>query len=491
MKDVKSQLISIFGSSNVTEDRERLRTYIYSKNFVKGIMPYYEVIPQNADQIEQLVKLANNMRIPLIPVSSTGKHRHGGSAPAVPEAIVVNLSQMKRVISVNPLFRIAVIEPGITYGELKEKLAPHGLTISMPLAPRAEKSVVASLLETEPRLDPNTQWNSLDPLRCTEVIWGDGHRMYTGDAGMGPRDVTAQQKNDNWQIVSTGPDMVDYIRLLTGSQGTMGIVSWASVKCAQIPDVEEHFLVPSDSLEGLIDFMYNVEHIRFGNCLFALNRTALALLMGTTPGEVDALRRSLPAWIGVVSSQSRRFAPELRVKAHSEGIAQCAARAGVEITGAVDRLTAKAVHDRAFSVCEPGKYWKDTLKGDAADILFSTTMDKTPGFVEAVNKKADELGYAASDIGVYIQPMHQGVNCHCEFILPYDGSDGKDMALTARLFEEASKRLSEMNAYFYRPYGRWSAIQLSKDAMTAATLRKLKNIFDPNEVLNPSKLRPW
>jgi len=491
MKDIKSQLINIFGSPNVTDAKEQLRTYVSSKSFIEGIKPDFEVFPQNADQIEALVKLANDSSIPLVPVSSTGIHRHGGSVPLVPEAVVVNLAKMKKTISVNPLFRIAVIEPGITYNELKAELLPFGLTIAMPLAPRAEKSVVASLLETEPRLDPNTQWNAPDPLRCTEVIWGEGRRMYTGDAAMGPRDVAAQQKNDNWQIGSGGPDMVDYIRLLTGSQGTMGIVTWASVRCAQIPDIEEHFLVPSDSLNKLIDFMYGVEHMRFSDCLFVLNGAALASLMGKNSEEIQSLRRNLPAWIGVVSAQSRRYAPEMRVKAHVKGIEQCAAKSGLTVAGAVGSLTANAVHTRAFSACEPGKYWKDTLKGASADILFSTTMDKAPDFVDAVYKKACEMSCASSDIGVYIQPMHQGVNCHCEFILPYDSTDKKETALTEKFFNDASKELSDMNAYYYRPYGRWAAMQLSKDAMSAAALRKLKNIFDPKEVLNPCKLNSY
>lgn len=489
--DIKTHLLQILESSQIKDAKESLQAYIDSKCFVDGIAPQYEVFPQSAEQVEKLVALANSSGFHLVPVSSKGVHRHGGSIPMVPETVIVNLSEMKKIISINPLFRMAIIEPGLTYNELKAALAPQGLTVAMPLAPRADKSVVASLLETEPRLDPNTQWNAPDPLRCTEVIWGDGRRMYTGDAANGPQDVVVQQKNDNWQIGSGGPDMVDYIRLLTGAQGTLGIVTWASIRCAEIPKIEEHFLVPSDSLEKLIDFMYGVEHIRFGDCLFALSGMALASLMGTSPEEILSLRKSLPAWVGVVSAQSRRFAPELRVKAHADGIAECAAKAGLALAKAIGPLTANAVHAKAFSVCEPGRYWKDALKGASADILFTTTMDKTPLFVEAVYKEADKLGYASSEISVYIQPTHQGVNCHCEFILPYDSTDASETKMAEKLFEAASKTLSDMNAYFYRPYGRLAAMQLSKDAMSAATLRKLKNIFDPNEVLNPCKLNSY
>ena len=223
MKDIKKELTDIFGG-DVCFEESALRDFAGRKSFVYGISPCAEVFPKTPAQILELIKLANEAGWPLIPVSSSGRHRHGGTVPAVPEAIMLNLSRMKTISSINPLFRMAVIEPGLTYTELNTALRPHGLTVSMPLAPRYGKSVLASLLEVEPRLNPNAQWNVPDPLRCTDTIWGEGRRMFTGDAAMGPPSFEQQQENDNWQINSGGPDMVDYIRLLTGSQGTLGVV---------------------------------------------------------------------------------------------------------------------------------------------------------------------------------------------------------------------------------------------------------------------------
>lgn len=487
MKDFQTKLNAIFGA-NVSYDAEALKAYAKADGFVSGIAPIAEVFPETEEQVNELINLANKEQWHIIPVSSCGKHRHGGTTPAVPEVIMLNLSKMKKITSINPLFRMAVIQPGLTYGELKEALAPYKLTIAMPLAPRAEKSVLASLLEVEPRLDPNTQWNVPDPLRSTDTIWGEGRRMYTGDAAMGPNSIEAQQANDNWQIGGGGPDMVDYIRFLTGAQGSLGVVVNASVRCAQIPDAEEYFVVPSEDLDKNIEFMYAAEHLRFGDCLFTVNGTALAMLMGKDADEIFHLRKKLPKWITVVCAQSRRYAPQLRVDAHRDGLADAAGKCGLQMVEGVGPFTAKQIHDVAFTPCKPGDYWKDRAKGAAADILFETTMDKAEGFVEIFKAEAEKTNVDTAECGIYIQPQHQGVNCQVEMIIPYHPDIPTCADGAKELFDNASKALCNANAFFHRPYGEWKNMQVKKDAMHAQSVKKLKHIFDPNEVLNPGKI---
>jgi hypothetical protein len=132
----------------------------------------------------------------------------------------------------------------------------------MPLAPKSGKSVLTSVLDMEPRLNALHQWNFIDPLRCTEVVWGDGNRMFTGEAGGGPLDIEKQQESQRWQVSGTGPMMLDFYRLLTGSQGSMGIVTWASLKCEAASPLHAMHLAPAAKLEDLIDFVYRVIKLR-------------------------------------------------------------------------------------------------------------------------------------------------------------------------------------------------------------------------------------
>ena len=58
----------------------------------------------------------------------------------------------------------------------------------------------------------------------------------------------------------------------------------------------------------------------------------------------------------------------------------------------------------------------------------------------------------------------------------------------AALREAASVALSDRGAFFSRPYGSWADMAYGKDPATAEALRKVKKIFDPNNVMNPGKL---
>ena len=101
---------------------------------------------------------------------------------------------------------------------------------------------------------------------------------------------------------------------------------------------------------------------------------------------------------------------------------------------------------------------------------------------------AEALKYPASEIGIYIQPQHQGVEHHCEFSLPFDPKDQKEVARVKELYCKASEELIGQGAYFSRPYGMWANMVYNRDAQGTIALRKIKQIFDPKNVMNPGKL---
>ena len=70
----------------------------------------------------------------------------------------------------------------------------------------------------------------------------------------------------------------------------------------------------------------------------------------------------------------------------------------------------------------------------------------------------------ASDIGIYIQPQHQGVSQHVEFNFPFDPGDSREAEKVKQLFAEASQALIAQGAYFSRPYGPWAEMVYSRDA---------------------------
>jgi len=164
-----------------------------------------------------------------------------------------------------------------------------------------------------------------------------------------------------------------------------------------------------------------------------------------------------------------------------------ARRASVESAGAIGKVSAaellKAVNQPS---AEP--YWKLRARGGCQDVFFVTIYDRLPGLITAMYDLADEAGYPASDMGIYLQPIVQGTNCHVEFNLFYDPADPKDVERVKKLSEDAVKKLECKGAFFSRPYGETANLVINRDAATVDALGKVKAIFDPNNIMNPGKL---
>ena len=116
--------------------------------------PLMVVKPKNADDVQDIVKWANQTKTPLVPISSGLPHFRGDSVPSAEGAVIMDLSGMKRIIMMDRRNRVALIEPGVTFSQLQPELAKQGMRLSMPLLPRASKSVLGSLLEREPIMNP-------------------------------------------------------------------------------------------------------------------------------------------------------------------------------------------------------------------------------------------------------------------------------------------------------------------------------------------------
>jgi len=101
---------------------------------------------------------------------------------------------------------------------------------------------------------------------------------------------------------------------------------------------------------------------------------------------------------------------------------------------------------------------------------------------------AAKRGYPSTDIGVHIQPVCQGHGHHVEISLPYDPEDSAESEMVKDLYVSASKTLMDNGAFFSRPYDLLAGTVFNRDAATRDALRKVKEIFDPNNVLNPGKL---
>lgn len=487
METKRRQLAAIVGEDNVLDDPKTLDEFSCDESLCEPLRPWFVVRPANESEVQALVKWANATATPLVPVSSGAPHLYGDTVPTAAEAVIVDLSRMKAIKRIDRRNRIAVIEPGVTYGELALALAREGLRIPRPLAPRANKSVVASLLERQPTTIPRLNFSLPEPLRNCGVVWGSGELAFTGEAGNGPLNLEAQWQKGLAQVDGKGPLATDLMRLVTGAQGSMGIVVWASIKLELIPTVRSSFFVPHCELSGLVDFIYKLTKVRLGDETLLLNRAKLAALVEPQPAAARKLREALPEWVALVNLAGTALFPEERLKVQEKEfralvqefrLTLCGGFPGVSRADVV-RLIDGDSGDRPPTLA---------AKGASQDIFFLTTLDKAPSLIDTVRSVAARFDYPWPDVGVYIQPQHQGVAHHVEFNFAYDPNDARDAAKVRDIYLTASAQLVDQGAYFSRPYGYWSELIYQRDASSTEILRTVKQIVDPANIMNPGKL---
>ncbi len=478
------QSMLAFGASR---ERADVDPYAQDISFVNSVRPAGVARPKNAEDVRKIVQLANQTQTPLVPVSSGPPHFRGDTVPSVGGAVIVDLSGMKKILVVDRNRRVAMCEPGVTFGELIPEVRKQGLRLNMPLLPRQSKSVVASILEREPVILPQYQWDISDPLACAEIFFGTGDEFRTGQAA-GPGTIEEQWAVGGVQKAPYGPGTASWHRLIQGAQGTMGIVTWISMRCELLPAVEEPFVVGSSTLDPLLELAHWLIRLRMVNECFILNHTNLAAIFAKHwPQDYHSLKDALPAWTLFYTVAGYEYFPEERVRSRIKDITEITQRLGVEAVKTTGGISA---HEILKTVQQPSgePYWKLRSKGACQDVFYLTISDKVQGQIEAMGDLADNSGYPASQLGVYIQPIVQGTSYHCEFNLFYDPQNRREVQRVQDVSATAVKHLMAKGAFFSRPYGETAGMILNRDAASVSVLEKLKNVFDPNHIMNPGKL---
>jgi FAD/FMN-containing dehydrogenase len=483
----KDQLTAIVGPDDVWVSPDVITQYASDDTTVAPAPPRCVVRPKNAAEVQKIIAWANSSGTPLVPVSSGPPHTRGDSVPSAGRAVIVDLRQMNRVVRLDPEHRIAMVEPGVTFQELVPAARKAGLRLNLPLLPRPTKSVLASMLEREPVIMPKYHWDISDPLACTEVVFGTGDMFKTGSAA-GPGTLEEQWAAGAAQNEAAGPVQADFLRLIQGAQGTMGIVTWATARCEHLPTVEEPYLVGSANLADLLWFSHRLVRNRWADDCLLLNNVNLARIMsGDLACDHEDLRASLPRWILFYTISGTRYLAEEKVRYLQSDIAELAASLGVAPVRSLSEVDAYDLMNVLHY--PPGEgHWKSRSGVACKDVFFISVQEKLGELIDAMMSLASDSGYASTNVGVYLQPIVQAVNYHCEFNVFFDRDNPAGRAAAATLFEAASRRLADCGAFFSRPYGSWAEIAYGKDPATVAALRKIKEIFDPNNVMNPGKL---
>jgi len=474
---IKGELVGIVGSEYVSDDPGALEKYSRDYSFVQPRRPGCVVFPKDTEEIQGIVKYANEHLIPVTPRSSKVSF-YGAGIPGQ-GGIVLDMTRMNRILEIDGADKKVKVEPGVTWAQLQEELAEHGLMVCSPLLPHPLKSVLTSTVEREPMLIPKGEY--ADNLLTAEIVLPTGEMLWTGTA-LG-RGMKSQKFPESPIPTST--------RLFQGAQGTLGVLTWATIKAEWLPSMDRLFFIPLDRIEDVAEPIYRLQRRMLGSECFVLNGFNLAAILAESwPDEFNKLRDGLPPYTLLLCLSGLHRHPEERIAYEEEALMEIAMELGLKVLPTVSDIP--GLGDRMLKMLRKpwsgDGYWKLRYRGACHDILFFTTLDRVPEFTRAMNEVAARYGYPTADIGCYLQPMERGRACFCQYGFHCDPDNARDVARVRSLYEAASERAINMGGLFTTPYGAWADAVYSRAATYTAVMKVVKNAFDPNNIMNPGKL---
>jgi FAD/FMN-containing dehydrogenase len=427
---------------------------------------------------------------PVFPISSAAPHDRACSGLSK-DVRILDFSGMKQVMKIDRRNRVALVEPGVSFEELAPQVKRQGLRLMTPLLPRPGKSVLAAYLDREPTIQPRHQWDLSDPLLCLEIVFGTGDLMRTGSAG-GPGSLEQQWRAGEFQKGPMGPGQNDWMKLVQGGQGSIGLATWCSAKCEVRPRVQRLALAGAASLEPLVEASYRQFHGKLTDIHFIVDREALAGLIARDRREHEQVLRDAKPWNLIYSVSGIEHFPEERAayfarEAQREVEAQGARLQTPPVLGE-DELLELLIDPEAQARRLGKTHWRSRARGAHGSVYFQTTMDRAGSLIQRFDEIASEAGIDATRIGRYLQPQLGGRCCHLEFIVAADAGDPRDVETIRGFCSHAAAPLIEAGAFFSRPHGAWAEPAMRAAGSSRWIFEEMKKIFDPDQILAPGRL---
>jgi 4-cresol dehydrogenase (hydroxylating) len=140
------------------------------------------VFPESVEQVQEVLRIANELKVPLW-TSSTGRNNgYGGATARVPGSIAVSLRRMNKVLEVNEELAYAIVEPGVRFFDLYEHLTAGNYKLLMSTADLGWGSVLGNTLDHGVGY---TIYGDHASAQCgMEVVLANGEILRTGMGGM-------------------------------------------------------------------------------------------------------------------------------------------------------------------------------------------------------------------------------------------------------------------------------------------------------------------
>ena len=252
--------------------------------------PVGAVCPETAEQVQEIVRIANRFRQPLWPVSTGKNMGYGMTSCATPGQVVLDLKRMNRIISVDPELCTALVEPGVTYQQLSDYLKDNNipLWIDVPTV----GPIVGPVGNTLDRGVGYTPYGEHFMVQCgMEVVMPDGEILRTG--------MGSTRNPSAWQAFKWG-----YGPYLDGifTQSNFGVVVKMGMWLMPAPPVYKPFVVRHKRMEDVSKIVDAMRPMRINNII-----PNVVLMMGAGY-QLAMFNRRTDVWSGSGPAPDSAFA---------------------------------------------------------------------------------------------------------------------------------------------------------------------------------------
>jgi FAD/FMN-containing dehydrogenase len=262
------------------------------------------VAPDSAEQVQEIVRIANEFRVPLYPISTGRNLGYGGAAPALSGSVVLDLKRMSRILEVDEGSAFALVEPGVSYFDLYRHIQERKLKVWIDCPDPGWGSVIGNALDHGVGYTMNPYRDHWDGHCGLEVVTGAGELVRTG--------MGALPGSKTWQHFKYGfGPYVDGIF----SQSNFGVVTKMGVWLMPEPEayLEGQALVfKHDDIIPLVEHMKYFMNTGLQNCGTNL-QSPIRFAVGADPELRTLLTKSDAASIERLNA----FAAERKIPFYS------------------------------------------------------------------------------------------------------------------------------------------------------------------------------
>ncbi len=435
-KSVRDSLGGLVGAENVTTGPDAAGPFVPPGAEAKGLI---RVAPASTEEVQAVVNLARENKIALLTSYDN---------TLLPEdldrnAVLLDFSRMNRIERIDTRNLVAHIERGVSWEQLNEELARHGVKTTAPVSaasPRPVECIVARAPCKSITKFPDYA------LMNMKVVRADGSVLKTGTHGL--NEEAADGRNEG------GPNLSQWH---VGADDIFGVVTRASIMLYPVCETRTCRIFGFQEIGPLLDALKAVPRTELGQEYFALNRAAMQHLLG---GEASAF----PPWSLVVGFDGR----EKLVAHHADRVTKLLSAYPCEPLDALDPAMIPQLD-------EP---WMESSRNHTAfTCRFSHMLE--------LDRKVDGAAEAAevpdSSVGKILVSVDRGRAVHA--VYDWFGDEDRSGAVTNLNLE-----IAHQGAFFDRPHGPLGRKVYTSIPNHLPVLKHIKAFQDPENILNPGRI---